>query len=701
MAVEEDATLGRIGGFRLIKRLATGGTSDVLLARAEGPHGFERTVVLKRLLSEHRHDPDFARMFAREAAAYARLSHPAIVRLFDFFTSDGQLVMVLEYIDGVSLARLMTHAAQNNIKLDDRVCFFLAARIFDALAAAHDARNPDTSEPTPVIHRDVNPSNVLIPWDGHAKLADFGIAKITGADAEGVETTQGLIKGTYGYMAPEQVKGERVTIRTDVYAATLVLWELLARRKAIQADRLPEMEILRAMAEPNLPALDILRPDVHESIREAIGRGLEPNASKRAITSEEMVGILRAHFDPEDARQRLSGVLLPLSPRRSLSDTIAEDMRETREAPSEPFANPAMTLPLAGADKPKPSVPRPITRGFAPQPPTAHTAAAVLAETASALEPLHRQTPSGFRPISVPALDAPALNQPTLAGGFMPAPPPAPTVPAALASDAPTLETRKSNVSNVHEEVTVAAPLMVPPPAAVPPPPPPPVAAPWQSPAPPPVAPVMFAPPMAPMPPPPPPAPASVQGAYPPIVQPARPPRNTGFIVAIALGALVGVVAVISGVAFLVLRGGTSTTETSTTATTTATTKPANATNATNATATAARAATTQASSTSAVATPKPSTTATSATATTSTTPTATATTAAVTSSGMPTPAADEGVLVLPASAQGHRVFIDGRVKGDGSSPIVVKCGPHTVQIGSQGKSRDVDVPCGALAKLE
>ena len=81
--MEEDATLGRIGGFRLIRRLATGGTSDVLLARAEGPHGFERTVVLKRLLSEHQNDPDFARMFAREAAAYARLSHPAIVRLFD------------------------------------------------------------------------------------------------------------------------------------------------------------------------------------------------------------------------------------------------------------------------------------------------------------------------------------------------------------------------------------------------------------------------------------------------------------------------------------------------------------------------------------------------------------------------------------------------------------------------------------------
>jgi serine/threonine-protein kinase len=329
---QEDATLGRIGGFRLIKRLATGGTSDVLLARAEGPHGFERTVVLKRLLSEHQSDPDFARMFAREAAAYARLSHPAIVRLFDFFTANTQLIMVLEYVDGMSLAKLMTQAAQSGQKLDDRVCFFLAARVFDALSAAHDARNPDTGDPTPVIHRDVNPSNVLIPWDGHAKLADFGIAKIQGG--EEAETKQGLIKGTYGYMAPEQVRGERVTPRTDVYAASLVLWELLARRKAIQADKLPEMEILRAMAEPNLPSLDVLRPDIHESIREAVSRGLEPNAAKRTVTAEEMMGLLRAHFDPEDARQRLESVLHPLGGRsRTRSPRTCARPRRARRCP--------------------------------------------------------------------------------------------------------------------------------------------------------------------------------------------------------------------------------------------------------------------------------------------------------------------------------------------------------------------------------
>src|SRR4051812_48421245 len=102
----QDSTPMKIGGFRVIRRLATGGTSDVLLARAEGPHGFERVVVLKLLLAQYRDNESFEKMFAREAAAYARLSHPAIVKLYDFFSDAGQLVMVLEYLDGLPLNKL-------------------------------------------------------------------------------------------------------------------------------------------------------------------------------------------------------------------------------------------------------------------------------------------------------------------------------------------------------------------------------------------------------------------------------------------------------------------------------------------------------------------------------------------------------------------------------------------------------------------
>ena len=120
-------------------------------------------------------------MFAREAAAYARLSHPAIVKLYDFFSDDGQLVMVLEYVDGLPLHKLraLLKPPRPCPSTTARPCSS-RARIFGALSAAAHGADPQTGEFAPVIHRDVNPSNVLIPWDGHVKIADFGIAKVAG-----------------------------------------------------------------------------------------------------------------------------------------------------------------------------------------------------------------------------------------------------------------------------------------------------------------------------------------------------------------------------------------------------------------------------------------------------------------------------------------------------------------------------------------
>ena len=300
-----EGTGERVGGYRVVRRLATGGTSDVLLAKAEGPHGFERSVVLKLLLSQYKHDEEFKSMFAREAAAYARLSHPSIVRLYDFFANDDQLVMVLEYIDGPPLSRLRGMLKAVGHTFDDATSVFVATSIFEALAAAH-AANDDRGEPAPVIHRDVNPSNVLVPWDGQVKLADFGIAKVTGANHQ---SSAGLIKGTYGYMAPEQVKGETVTPRADVYAGAIILWELLTRRRAFIRGALPEIEVLRQLAEPHIASIDVLRPDLDKGVRDAIKRALEPRAEKRSITAEEMVSVLRAAVPSDEGRERLAKAL--------------------------------------------------------------------------------------------------------------------------------------------------------------------------------------------------------------------------------------------------------------------------------------------------------------------------------------------------------------------------------------------------------
>ena len=300
-----EGTGERVGGYRVVRRLATGGTSEVLLAKAEGPHGFERSVVLKLLLSQYKHDDEFKGMFAREAAAYARLSHPSIVRLYDFFSNNDQLVMVLEYIDGPPLSRLRGMLKAVGQQFDDETAIYVAGCIFDALACAH-AFSDDKGAPAPVIHRDVNPSNVLIPWDGQVKLADFGIAKVTGLSHH---SSAGLIKGTYGYMAPEQVNGETVTPRADVYAGAIILWEMLTKRRAFIRGALPEIEVLRQLAEPRIVSIDTLRPDLDKNVRDAINRALEPSAGKRNMTAEEMVSTLRSAVPSDVGREKLARAL--------------------------------------------------------------------------------------------------------------------------------------------------------------------------------------------------------------------------------------------------------------------------------------------------------------------------------------------------------------------------------------------------------
>jgi serine/threonine-protein kinase len=218
-------------------------------------------------------------------------------------------------------------------ELEDRAAIHIAARTFDALAAAHSATD-DAGLMAPVIHRDVNPSNVLVGWDGHVKLADFGVAKVTGMDHQSVA---GMIKGTYGYMAPEQVTGELVTPRADVYAGGIILWELLTKRRAFQRGALPEMEALRTMAEPRLTSLDTLRPDVDRSIRDAVKRALEPRPERRMITAEEMVSILTSVVPADEGRERLVAAL----------GLVRNDARAAAAAaiPSGDTHRPPMTVP--------------------------------------------------------------------------------------------------------------------------------------------------------------------------------------------------------------------------------------------------------------------------------------------------------------------------------------------------------------------
>lgn len=749
----------KLAGYRVVRRLATGGTSDVLLARVEAASGAERLVVLKLLLPHFREDPEFERMFATEAAAYARLTHPCIVRLFDFFRSGEELVMVLEYVDGLPLNRLRAALQAKKQHLDDRAVIWLMGCVFSALAAAHAAKDPANGQLAPVIHRDVNPSNVLIPWDGYVKLADFGIAKVTGIASE---TKSGLIKGTFGYMAPEQVRGEAVGPAADVYAATLLLWELLAHRRAIQPAALPELEVMRAMAHPSIVSLNVLRPDLAPALRVLVGRGLVVEQKRRDLTALEAAAALQGLVGADEGREALARALTSVRPPGSYSDsgpdvggtTIDESSPEARAGAPSLVPGPPIRLPDDDRGKPfgglvpladvsesdldtrvkgtpspaparpsqgkMPAVPRPAStsamRAATPAPGTAGGAASASGEPPrakmSSRPPVPRPSPSQTNEADPP-------QQPsTERGGFAAAGTgPREIVFASLGEGAPALASPAAPPAT-----GAASPTALPPVAPIAPiapaapmgafdAPPPALYQPAAAPSPP------FAPAPAPAAPagyagyPLPPTDLTPSGAppwyHPPPMRSQLPTdpslarfraRRRGRALALG-GGLAVVVGVLAGGAFAVVHalGHAAPAATRATAASSATAATVTAPTSPSRPDTATPTADTAPTPAPTTAPPTTPTTATPRAISAATEPAAATTTAgtAPSTAGKPAAESSTGTIVVGATASGHRVFVDSHMVGEGPGRYAVRCGPRSVKVGSHGRAHTVDVPCG------
>lgn len=356
----------RIGAYRIVGLVATGSTSDIVAARHEGPCGFDRAVVLKVLLPELRHDLRAVRALAREAAAYARVSHPAVLRLHDFIEQDGNSALVLEHVEGFPLNTLRAALHRQGQSLDDDASMFIASRLFAALAASHRARDPFTGELTPVIHADVNPTNVLVPWDGYVKLADFGSARISGGHAEASTAPP-----AGAYLAPEQARGEEPSVRADVYSASLVLWELLTGRRAVPPGRRSRRELLEAVAHPRLPSIESLRPDLPAQLRDLLVLGLQPDPDRRQLEAKDAFSVLRASADLSVARDALAENMTALRLAFLDSDRL-------ESTPNLPHTHPAADMSFSRS------------RGDHPSEVPAPTALLTDVEPASAVQTLSR-----------------------------------------------------------------------------------------------------------------------------------------------------------------------------------------------------------------------------------------------------------------------------------------------------------------------
>jgi serine/threonine-protein kinase len=261
--------LSHVGKYQLVSKLATGGMAEVYLAKAAGPMGFEKTLVLKRILPHLAEDPQFVEMFLGEAKLAAQLNHPNIVQIFDFGESEGAYYLAMEYIDGPNLRTLSKKARAVGVELPPAACAKIIASACEGLAFAHDFMDPDTGEPLGLIHRDISPDNILMSRQGAVKVVDFGIAK---AANQSHKTQTGLIKGKIAYMPPEQLQARPLDRRVDVYALGVVLYELLTGQKPFDATT--DVSMMQAILfEPLVPAAS-RRPDLPRPLVQIVDRAM-------------------------------------------------------------------------------------------------------------------------------------------------------------------------------------------------------------------------------------------------------------------------------------------------------------------------------------------------------------------------------------------------------------------------------------------
>ena len=271
----------RLGRYELLARLATGGMGEIFLARLEGAEGFEKLYVVKRILAHLADDARFRQMLVAEARIASKMSHPHICQVFELGETEGQLYIVMEYLEGVSLLPLLRRFSRENVALDLGFVAGVIQQVTDAMNYAHELKDRD-GENLGIIHRDVTPSNIFLTDAGVAKVLDFGIAKARGASTQ---TQEGTVKGKYAYMAPEQLKGSNIDRRVDIFALGVVLYEMLALRRLFQ--RKTDYLTFRAVMEQPIPDIRRYRPDLPDGMADALTRALDREPTNRYDTARQ------------------------------------------------------------------------------------------------------------------------------------------------------------------------------------------------------------------------------------------------------------------------------------------------------------------------------------------------------------------------------------------------------------------------------
>jgi eukaryotic-like serine/threonine-protein kinase len=290
------------GRYEIIRRLGQGGMAETLLGRHVGLGGFEKRVVIKRILPNLASQPAFVDMFLHEARVAARINHSNVVQIFDFGRMGEDYYIVMEYVRGWDLSSLIRSSVRLGRPIPIEVACRIAAEVCAGLTAAHNAMD-DTGTPNPIIHRDISPHNILLSLDGAVKLSDFGIAK-TARDVEKMAATDpGSVKGKVAYLAPEVIQGTAPTTKIDIYAVGLTLYTALVGRNPYQ--RKGDIQTMYAVAQEPLPNIIKERRDVPFQLASIVGRAVHRDAGQRFPTAQ-MLQLHLESFLSEIERQQPS-----------------------------------------------------------------------------------------------------------------------------------------------------------------------------------------------------------------------------------------------------------------------------------------------------------------------------------------------------------------------------------------------------------
>ena len=288
MSEAAESTERSIGRYAICGEIAAGGMATVHVGRLLGSVGFSRIVAIKALHPQFAKDPDFLSMFLDEARLAGRIRHPNVVSVLDVVSRNGQIYLIMDYVQGESLSRLVRHTRTRDAGIPLPIALAIMVGTLEGLHAAHEARDA-SGNPLGIVHRDVSPQNIMVGVDGSARILDFGVAKAVGR----MQTTRSdQLKGKLAYMAPEQLAREPLDRGVDIYAASIVLWELLTGSRLFQGE--DEVQTFKLALHAHAPPPSGVRPGLSAELDALVLKGLARERSARYESARDMARAIEA-----------------------------------------------------------------------------------------------------------------------------------------------------------------------------------------------------------------------------------------------------------------------------------------------------------------------------------------------------------------------------------------------------------------------